>query len=62
MEKRRGLGMFVREGARAALMESERQKFVEEEWPATLARVEQLGLDLEKLPRSGDQPIKKEDS
>jgi GntR family transcriptional regulator len=62
VEKRRGLGMFVREGARAALMESERQKFIEEEWPATLARVEQLGLDLEKLPRSGDQPSKKEDS
>jgi GntR family transcriptional regulator len=50
VEKRRGLGMFVRTGARAALMESERRKFIEDEWPATLERIEQLGLDLAQLP------------
>lgn len=49
VEKRRGLGMFVREGARHQLVRSERQKFLSEEWPATLSRIEQLGLDLEEL-------------
>jgi GntR family transcriptional regulator len=49
VEKRRGLGMFVREGARTSLVASERKKFLDEEWPAMIARVEQLGLDLEDL-------------
>ena len=49
VEKRRGLGMFVREGAREQLMESERAKFLNDEWPATLARIEQLGLSVEDL-------------
>lgn len=49
VEKRRGLGMFVCEGARAQLMESEREKFKTEEWPATLERIQQLGLDVEEL-------------
>lgn len=49
VEKRRGLGMFVREGARESLMESERKKFLDDEWPAMLGRIEQLGLDLEDL-------------
>ena len=49
VEKRRGLGMFVREGARQQLIGSERAKFIEEEWPAMLARIEQLGLSLEEL-------------
>ena len=49
VEKRRGLGMFVKEGARRQLIDSEREKFTNEEWPATLARIEQLGLDLDEL-------------
>lgn len=49
VEKRRGLGMFVCEGARKKLMESERQKFLEEEWPAMVTRIRQLGLDVSKL-------------
>jgi GntR family transcriptional regulator len=49
--KRRGLGMFVRQGARAKLIDSERDKFLNEEWPATLNRIEQLGMDLETLVR-----------
>lgn len=50
VEKRRGLGMFVCDGAHKQLIESERQKFIEEEWPAMLNRISQLGLDLEQLP------------
>jgi len=49
VEKRRGLGMFVREGALKNLVASERSKFLNEEWPAMLARIEQLGLNLEEL-------------
>jgi len=49
VEKRRGLGMFVREGARKKLMESEREKFIKEEWPAMVTRIRQLGLDVSKL-------------
>lgn len=45
VEKRRGLGMYVREGARSQLLESERQRFLEREWPATLKRIRQLDLD-----------------
>ncbi len=51
VEKRRGLGMFVCEGAQGQLMDSERQKFIEEEWPATLERIQQLGLNLDDLAR-----------
>ena len=49
VEKRRGLGMFVCVGAREQLIASERDKFVSEEWPATLNRIEQLCLDAESL-------------
>jgi len=52
VEKRRGLGMFVRDGARQKLMESERQKFLSEEWPAMVNRIGQLGLDISKLLQS----------
>ena len=49
VEKRRGLGMFVREGARQKLTNSEREKFLSEEWPAMVTRIRQLGLDINKL-------------
>lgn len=47
--KRRGVGMFVREGARRQLLASEREKFLNEEWPRLAARIDQLGLKLEDL-------------
>lgn len=49
VEKRRGLGMFVKEGARRQLIDSEREKFVREEWPAMVARIQQLGLSIDQL-------------
>ncbi len=55
VEKRRGLGMFVREGARKKLTESEREKFVNEEWPAMVLRIQQLGLDVNKLIKSATE-------
>ena len=55
VEKRRGLGMFIRTGARQKLMESERQKFLNEEWPAMVLRIQQLGLDTNKLLQSAKE-------
>ena len=49
VEKRRGLGMYVTEGARSALMKSERDRFLSEEWPPLYARLTRLGLTLEQL-------------
>src|SRR5512145_3297171 len=33
VEKRRGVGMYVKSGARKVLMQGERQRFLAEEWP-----------------------------
>jgi GntR family transcriptional regulator len=49
VEKRRGLGMFVTDGARDALLRSERESFLREEWPRIRARIERMNLDLQKL-------------
>ena len=49
IEKRRGVGMFVRSGARSQLLESEREHFLNEEWPRLAEKIRQLGLSLEDL-------------
>ena len=51
VEKRRGLGMYVTEGAPEKLLATERQRFVEEEWPAMCERIRRLGLDVSELLR-----------
>ncbi|MFZ8887623.1 MAG: GntR family transcriptional regulator [Steroidobacteraceae bacterium] len=45
VEKRRGLGMFVLEGACRSLLRGERERFLEDEWPRVLATIQRLGLD-----------------
>jgi GntR family transcriptional regulator len=45
VEKRRGVGMFVIEGAREQLIVDERERFIREDWPQIMARIERLGLD-----------------
>jgi GntR family transcriptional regulator len=42
---KRGVGMFVAAGARARLSESERSRFLKEEWPDIRARMRRLGID-----------------
>ncbi len=54
VEKRRGRGMFVAEGAKRALLKGERQKFLEDEWPRVLATIQRLGLSPTVLLRSVD--------
>ena len=49
VEKRRGIGMYVIEGASDKLLASERERFVREEWPAMVERIRRLGLDLNQL-------------
>jgi DNA-binding transcriptional regulator YhcF (GntR family) len=52
VEKKRGLGMFVKRGARERLLNGERQKFLVEQWPRVSATIERLGLNLDELPHS----------
>ena len=49
IEKRRGMGMFVKTGARAVLLKGEREKFLKEEWPRVFATIQRLGLDAGEL-------------
>lgn len=49
VEKRRGRGMFVTEGARRALLKDERQHFLEEEWPKMAGRIQRLGFEPKEL-------------
>ncbi|HEY3858074.1 MAG TPA: GntR family transcriptional regulator [Gammaproteobacteria bacterium] len=58
VEKRRGLGMFVKEGARRSLMKNEREQFLKSEWPLILQRIQRLGLDLMELARQGEKGSK----
>ncbi len=55
LEKRRGVGMFVANGAREAALRGERQRFLEQEWPPLRRRIELLGLSVEEL-LSGETP------
>ena len=49
VEKRRGLGMYVSEGAGKQLLNSERQLFLNQELPAFRERAARLGFSLEQL-------------
>jgi GntR family transcriptional regulator len=41
--------MFVNAGARDLLLQSERQKFLAEQWPRISANIQRLGLTREEL-------------
>jgi GntR family transcriptional regulator len=49
VEKKRGRGMFVTDGARTQLLKDERQRFIEKEWPVVAATIDRLGLSAEEL-------------
>lgn len=49
VEKRRGLGMYVTEEAAKKLLSSERERFLSEEWPLVLERIQRLGLRMDEL-------------
>lgn len=52
VEKKRGRGMFVNEGAHTKLLKAERQRFLDKEWPRVLKTIDRLGLDESDLLRS----------
>ncbi len=53
VEKKRGRGMFVTDGAQRQLLKNERQRFLETEWPQVWATIERLGLDAAELLEKG---------
>jgi len=69
VEKRRGLGMYVKDGARSLLLKGERQKFLAEEWPRIQETIQRLGLDTQELlngkgpgtSKAGKRSVKEEE-
>ena len=52
VETKRGLGMFVKAGARNSLLKGERQKFLDEQWPRVAATIQRLGLTPKELMKA----------
>ncbi len=51
VEKKRGRGMFVTDGAQKQRLKDERQRFIEKEWPQVVATIKRLGLEADQLLR-----------
>jgi GntR family transcriptional regulator len=49
VEKRRGRGMYVSNGAQQLLLAGERERFLHEEWPQILAVIHRLGFSAQEL-------------
>lgn len=58
VETKRGLGMFVRAGARDLLLKGERQKFLADEWPRVAAKIQRLGLTQKELDAAARRDAK----
>jgi GntR family transcriptional regulator len=59
VEMRRGLGMFVKAGARELLLKGEREKFLNDEWPRIAATIERLGLTEKELEAAATRAARK---
>lgn len=51
---RRGVGMFVADGASTRLRAAARRQLIEEEWPRFRRRMRQVGVDLRDLPETAE--------
>jgi GntR family transcriptional regulator len=49
LENRRGLGLYVMQGARDRLKAAERQRFLHQEWPRLRERLRRLDIGAEQL-------------
>jgi GntR family transcriptional regulator len=49
VEKKRGRGMFVNDGAQKQLLKDERRRFIEKEWPKIVEKIDRLRLDAADL-------------
>jgi GntR family transcriptional regulator len=56
VETKRGRGMFINEGARNLLLQGERQKFLDEQWPRIYATIQRLGLNAKELLAAKEKP------
>ena len=62
VETKRGLGMFVKAGARKLLLKAEREAFLDEHWPRIHATIQRLGLTPEELLKAAQaRPSSKRD-
>jgi GntR family transcriptional regulator len=59
VEMRRGLGMFVKAGARELLLKGEREKFLSEEWPRVATTIQRLGLTQKELESAAARASRK---
>ncbi len=49
LDSRRGLGLYVKPGARALLRQAERERFLRDEWPPLRTRLRRLGIAPDEL-------------
>ena len=49
VEKKRGRGMFVREGSHKKLLSGERERFLTEQLPGLISQLKRLGIDRDEL-------------
>lgn len=49
LDNRRGLGLYVRPGARGVLLQAERERFLRDEWPQLQLRLRRLGIRRDEL-------------
>ena len=61
LEKKRGLGMFIKPGARDLLLQGEREKFLTEQWPRVFATIQRLGLKPEELLKAVPPAVESEE-
>ncbi len=54
IEKNRGLRMFVMEETHKQLLSIEKEKFLTQEWPLILKRLDSLGLKLTELAKKAE--------
>src|SRR5262245_26222177 len=55
VETKRGRGMFINAGAREQLLQGERQKFLDQEWPRIARTMKRLGLTPEELLKAEEE-------
>jgi GntR family transcriptional regulator len=66
VEKKRGRGMFITDGAQKQLLKDERQRFLDKDWPQIAATIDRLGLKADHLlkeikPKKSSKPGGKDD-
>ena len=49
LDNRRGIGLYVKPGARALLRQAERSRFLSDEWPQLRTRLRRLGISPDQL-------------